>query len=183
MQLCILLTKSSHFFDSSCSYAWFFEVWILTVFLGTYRRKCQSSKAFAANSTWSLHCTSVDYACKLIQLGREKTMVVRFATDNILTITSEAGQSCWTAKNHSMDLVGCVDCFFTYTIIFWTQLWFNSTYNTPWKRFRAFHNWSERIWKPAKYGESHFEAIRRSKIPCHSTQSLVSLSCTSSGRA
>jgi hypothetical protein len=54
-------------------------------------------------------------------------MVVYFATDNILINTSEVGQSCWTAKNHFMDSVGCTDCFFTCIIIFWSRLLFNST--------------------------------------------------------
>jgi hypothetical protein len=45
-------------------------------------------------------------------------LFVRIATKNILVSTSEAGQSCWTIKNHSTDSVGCVDCYVTCTIIF-----------------------------------------------------------------
>jgi hypothetical protein len=62
--------------------------------------------------------------------------------------------------------------------------------HAPQKRFRAFqcfHNCLERIQgensKPEENRESHYEAIGHAKICSLSKESLVSLSCTASGRA
>jgi hypothetical protein len=55
---------------------------------------CQSAKAKAAHSTRRLPCTLVEHAGRSIHLGQKQTVVVYFATDGILIISSEAGKSC-----------------------------------------------------------------------------------------